>query len=323
MINSPRSKLLDTPVLLLIFNRPETTFEVFDAIREARPKALFISADGPRKDRVDDLVKCDAARSIVNKVDWDCDLKVHFQDQNLGCGRGPANGIAWFFQHVEEGIILEDDCLPAPGLFPFCSELLKRFRHDNRVMEIGATNFIDDICRNDEYSYYFSNHSRTWGWATWRRAWQLYDYTISAYQDEAIKSFLKRCFNSSLEYAHFKRIFDETFEKNDQISWWDYQWEFARRINLGLSIVSKTNLIRNIGLGSHATHTLNANGIGAGLKWGEMRFPLKHPVFISANKVRDDYYFRRTFTTLKSRIKANLITVYDMVVKPMSFKSDG
>ncbi|MBA4056200.1 MAG: nucleotide-diphospho-sugar transferase, partial [Marivirga sp.] len=170
-INPEEIQGLETPVLLLIFNRPDTTRRVFEAIRKARPKRLFVAADGPRQHKPEDADRCAKARKIATDVDWECEVKTFFRDTNVGCGRGPSGGISWFFEHVDEGIILEDDCLPSPLFFRFCAELLERYRDDKRVMEIGGNTFMDEANRDKEYSYYFSSHNNIWGWATWKRAW--------------------------------------------------------------------------------------------------------------------------------------------------------
>lgn len=293
---------LKTPVLLLVFNRPDCTLRLFDAIRKARPKQLFVAADGPRP-KTNDEEKCAATRRIISRVDWNCDVKMLFSERNQGCGKGPARGITWFFDHVDEGIILEDDCLPAPAFFTFCEVLLDRFRDDTRIMEIGGANLIAPECKSDAHSYYFSEHNHTWGWATWKRAWDQYDYHISSASDPSVWEYVANSFNSELERDYFMKIFSKTYYDNDAVTWWDYQWEFARRINGGLSVVSRNNLIVNIGLGSHGTHTLDPGGIGHGLQWEELPFPLIHPDFVMANKERDKRYFEQTFTTFSYRMK--------------------
>lgn len=314
---------LNTPVLLLIFNRPQCTFRVFEEIRRARPRQLFVAADGPRPGRNEESA-CAAARSVISRIDWDCDVKTLFSKENQGCGKGPVAGITWFFDHVEQGIVLEDDCLPAPAFFHFCEGLLDRFRTDTRVMEIGGANLIGSACSSDESSYYFSEHNHTWGWATWRRAWKFYDYKISCIAEPEVQRYLSSIFNSELERDYFLKIFVHTFHHNDDVTWWDYQWEFARRINGGLSIVSRSNLIVNIGLGQHGTHTLDPHGIGSGLRWGNLSFPLAHPGFVMPNRERDARYFERIFTTLPSRMKFHLKRMlYDPLFSEEFLKRNG
>src|SRR4051812_29566436 len=182
MLSSAPTTKLHTPVLFVIFNRPETTRQVFEAIRTAKPSRLYIAADGPRKNKPGEDQKCQEAREIVKAVDWDCEVKTLFSKENLNCGRGPATAFTWFFEHEEEGIILEDDCLPTQSFFRFCQELLERYRYDYRVMHIGGNNFLNGWQRDQDYSYYFSLSGHIWGWATWRRAWQMFDYKLSLYE---------------------------------------------------------------------------------------------------------------------------------------------
>ena len=168
---------LTKPVVLIIFNRPKLTEVVFQAIREAKPPKLFLVADGPRPNRPDDIPRCAAARKVVEKVDWDCEVLRNYADENMGCGCRPASGITWVFSQVEEAIILEDDCVPSPSFFPFCQELLDRYRTDERVMHIGGMNWQSGH-RRSPFSYFFSKYPQCWGWATWRRAWAHYDFTM-------------------------------------------------------------------------------------------------------------------------------------------------
>lgn len=296
----------DVPVLFMIFNRPETTRRVFAAIKKERPKKLFIAADGPRANKLGEAEKCEEVRKIATAVDWDCEVKTLFRNENLGCGRAPAGAITWFFEHVEEGIILEDDCLPSHDFFLFCAELLEKFRHDQRVMEIGGNNLLNGDYKQDGYSYYFSNHNMIWGWATWRRAWQMYDFEMKLYNKIRDTQYLESCFRSEYELNYFKWIFDKTIGAIQNVTWWDYQWEFVRRVNNGLTIVPQKNIVLNIGLGSDATHTLDPNGTGHNLSLQGLNFPLKHPEFVMADIVRDNIFFRNTFTTGVSRIKTSL-----------------
>ncbi|OUC08639.1 hemolytic protein HlpA-like protein, partial [Litorilinea aerophila] len=168
---------MQTPVIFLIFNRPDTTAQVFAEIAKARPRRLLVVADGPRPHRPDDVEKCSATRAVIERVDWPCEVSCDFAEENLGGRRRISSGLTWAFSQVEAAIVLEDDCLPHPTFFPFCEELLNRYCHDERIMAITGDNFQFGRSRT-KYSYYFSRYFHSWGWATWRRAWQHYDDTL-------------------------------------------------------------------------------------------------------------------------------------------------
>ncbi len=167
-----------SPVLFLVFNRPDSTRKVFDAIRSARPPKLYITADGPRPDRPAEAKLCSEVRAIASAVDWPCEVKTLFRESNLGCKAGVSSGITWFFSHEDEGIILEDDVLPVPTFFNFCDEMLERYRDDARVSMISGCNLISNHF-SPKQSYFFSRYNLIWGWATWRRAWQHYDVAMT------------------------------------------------------------------------------------------------------------------------------------------------
>ena len=165
---------METAVLFLIFNRPENTDKVFKKIKNVKPKKLYIAADGPRENNINDKVNCLKAREVINKIDWNGEVKTLFRDKNLGCKLAVSSAIDWFFENEEMGIILEDDCLPDPSFFYFCQELLQKYKDDKRVMMISGFNYLLNSLEIRE-SYFFSNYYPIWGWATWRRAWKLYD----------------------------------------------------------------------------------------------------------------------------------------------------
>lgn len=285
------SETLRTPVLLVIFNRPDTTKMVFDAIRQARPPRLYIAADGPRPGVEDDITKCAEARKIVSDIDWNCEVKTLFRDTNLNCGLGPSSAFTWFFEQEEEGIILEDDCLPSSSFFLFCQELLERYRHDTRIMHIGGNNFLNGWQHDPDYSYYFSRSGHIWGWATWRRAWKLYDFEITLYEKIRRKGYFNTFFLSPLEKFYRLKKFDLTVAKRGRLDWWDYQWDFARYIHSGLAIVPQQNLVKNLGFGTDATHTINGRSSTANLEALEIALPLQHPPFVIRDVLSDKKYF--------------------------------
>lgn len=307
---------LQTPILFLVFNRPSTTKIVFEAIRQTRPSKLYIVADGPRYDKPGELDKCEEVRTIVKNIDWECDLKTLFREENYGCGKGVSNGITWFFDNEPEGIILEDDCLPHPTFFQYCSQLLEKYRDDTRVMEISGNNIRPADYSADEYSFSFSNFNGIWGWASWRRAWNLYDYKMKEYKHVQRMKVLR--FNTIFERDYFNYVFERTF-LFPHITW-DYQWEFAKRINSGLTIVPRKNLVINIGFGEGATHTTTVTAPGSNLKSHAMDFPLVHPPVMMADVKGDSLAFKLYMTSLKSRFKSYLKSWMPEVVRKKLFK---
>lgn len=239
---------LKTPVALIIFNRPDNTAKVFEAIRRARPEKLLVAADGPRADRPEDAEKCAAARAIIDSVDWPCEVYKKYSDVNLGCKMGPANGIDWVFEQVEEAIILEDDCVPHQDFFRFCESMLEYYRHDTRVMMVSGTNYLQNLPAMTE-SYFFSNYYPIWGWATWRRAWKLFDVDIDAWEGFQEKKQLYWLFSHKEIAQYYESMFSLVRKGGD---FWDIQWWFACIFQHGLAIVPRGNLVSNIGeIGTH------------------------------------------------------------------------
>ena len=268
---------LKTPILLIIFNRPDTTQQVFNAIRQAQPRQLFVAADGPREDKDGEAEKCQRTREIVKQVDWDCEVRTLFQEKNLGCGLGPVTAINWFFENAEEGIILEDDCLPHPGFFVFCETLLDYYRDNEKIMHISGNNFQYGRKRGNA-SYYFSTYTHNWGWATWRRAWKHFDFYCTSAE-------------------HRKHV-------------WDKQWEISVRKQGGLAILPNVNLVSNIGFGPNAVHTTDAACWYANLPTESLVFPLVHSKTISCNKAADRYTSRTIFggPTIVRVIRRRIVT---------------
>jgi hypothetical protein len=280
-----------TPVAFIIFNRPDTTEKVFQAIRQAQPKKLLVIADGPRADRPGEAEKCAATRAIIDRVDWECEVLTNYSDVNLGCKLRVSSGIDWVFSEVEEAIILEDDCLPHHSFFEYCQELLERYRYDERVSAIGGNNFQDGQQRGTS-SYYFSNYNHIWGWASWRRAWKNYDHNLTNWPAFRDGKYLEAILDSSLEIEYWQNIFQE-FHSTGEPNTWDYAWTFTCWINRGLTVLPNVNLVSNIGFRSDATHTCGnsrfANMIAQDIG------KLQHPVFISRERNADMYTFDEVF----------------------------
>ncbi len=245
------NSLLQTPVLFLIFNRPDTTRRVFEEIRKARPVKLFVAADGPRADRPGESDLCMQTRAIIEQVDWKCELHTLFREHNLGCKEAVSSAIDWFFQNVEEGIVLEDDCLPDPSFFGFCQQLLQRYRDDERVMMITGTNFLFNKVTAKE-SYYFSRYFPVWGWASWQRAWSLYDINMTEWPKYKAGRYLEWLYPETGIAEYLTSSFQKTYE--GKIDTWDYQWCYTCIFNHGLCVSPVNNLVSNIGIsGTHFT----------------------------------------------------------------------
>lgn len=284
------AELFVTPILFLVFNRPDKTCRVFERIREVKPAKLFIAADGPRLEKKGESELCTRTRTLIlNRIDWPCEVFTLFQEENLGCKLAVSLGISWFFEQVEEGIILEDDCLPSLSFFQFCADLLEKYRDNEWVMMISGDNFQPR--KRGEASYYFSRYTHIWGWATWRRAWQKYDLLMKRWPVLREKQRFSEFLPSTI-YKKAERMFDGAYE--GQITTWDTQWLFTCWAHSGLSVIPNINLVSNID--ADGTH-MKAYDPHINLPAGEMLFPLKHPDDIKPDRDGDEYtqhyvYFR-------------------------------
>lgn len=298
---------LRTPVLLIIFNRPDTTRRVFAEIAKARPATLLVAADGPREGHPEDVHRCAAARAIVERVDWDCDVRKYYSDINLGCGRGPAAAMTWGFSEVEEAIILEDDCLPHPTFFRLCGELLQRYREDERVMHIcgnslqwfsdGAADELDRARNPGQFSYWFSFYNVCGGgWATWRRAWQHFDLEVRLWPELSSTSWILDIVGDHRAVGHWHHAFDKAYRERGGVDNWDYQWTFACWSRHGLSIVPDTTLVSNLGFREDATHLRSMNHRHANLPTQEAVFPLRHPPVVMRDMEADRFIIRQVIS---------------------------
>ena len=280
---------LTTPVAFLIFNRPDLTQIVFEAIARVKPKKLFVVADGPRSPEEEE--KCNASRNIIKKVDWDCDVITNYSDKNLGCGRRITSGIEWVFSQVDEAIFLEDDCLPVDSFFKYCQELLEYYRHDERIMTINGSNFQSGRKRTD-YSYHFTRYNSSWGWASWRRAWEHYDYEMKYWPASKQNGMIKRLCEDPYEQRFWINLFDSMYEKPGKIDTWDHQWNYACWTQNGLATEPRMNLVSNIGLGHQdATHTTGHNPMLKHMSKSQEMREIKHPPFVVRHSVADTYIF--------------------------------
>lgn len=306
---------LKTSVLFLVFNRLDTTKEVFEAIRKAKPPALYIASDGARTHKEGEFEIVENVRKyILKNIDWDCKVETLFREQNLGCKYAVSSAISWFFENEEQGIIIEDDCLPKQSFFWFCEEMLNQFKHDSRIMMITGTNYLIDIRNEVRKEYIFSRHFSIWGWATWRRSWSTYDVELDSCID-----FLKK--ENDFSYLslskHEKYFYDVLIQHimNKNIDTWDFQWVFNCIYNYGLCVTPSVNLISNLGInGAHANGRTENN------------FLITHDIHIDKltrtkwvipNMFHDKNVSARNFKrSLMSRIKGKIRKIFNLVLNP-------
>ena len=282
----------ETPILLITFNRLSTTKKVFERIKEQKPKYLFIASDGPRLDKPDDIQKISEVKSYISdQIDWDCEVKTLFRETNLGCGLAVSGAITWFFEYVEQGIILEDDCVPYPDFFSFCEETLAYYKADDRIWEISGTNLQGGLQRG-EGAYYFSNYGGIWGWATWARAWNNYDFKMNNYDLFIKEKRIAQIFKDREQ----QKFWINTLNKAKDIDTWDYQWLMTIWSNKGLSIIPNVNLIENIGFDSIGTHTKNEPSWYKPLSMGDGKLgKILHPYKVEVNTEADDFFYYKCF----------------------------
>jgi len=302
-------------VLFVIFNRPDTTGRVFEQIRAARPARLYVAADAPRPGNAADNSLCMQTRAIIDNIDWDCELKTLFNEKNKGCKNSVSAAITWFFDNEEEGIILEDDCLPSNSFFKFCDTLLAKYRDDTRIRHITGCN-LQLGKKWGDFSYYFSNRTHVWGWASWRRVWNEYDLHLGKYHEPEIRERLQNIYQDPLVVESWLNIFKDV--KAGRVNSWGYPLDFINFFNNGLVIIPNENLVSNIGFGNGATNTL-AESVYANLPVAEID-EITDPVFILPEKRADLAIINRDFNiderrrkqkALKHRLKRWLVSSFD------------
>lgn len=282
----------DVPVLLITFNRPDTTARVLAQLKKAGVRRLFVAGDAPREDRPQDEAKVGSVRSLVEAIDWPCEVVTHYQQENQGCSVGPFLAMDWFFAQVTEGIVLEDDCLPHQDFFGYCAEMLQKYRDDPRVMTVCGER--SPLRRDLDFrgvSYGFSRFSLTWGWATWRRAWRTFDLQLKTWPLVRSAGWLKGIYREEDVYNGLYDAFENVYTGRHH-SVWDYQWTYNGLFHSGLSVIPSRNLISNIGFGAESTHTGDPNSPRANVPV-EAILPLVHPHLVHPwNELDHDILYR-------------------------------
>jgi hypothetical protein len=270
--------MLDVPVLLIVYRRPDLTARVLDAIAAARPRRLFVAADGAASDG--ERAACAAARAAATRVTWPCEVYTDFPSANLGCSTRVTSALDWMFEHADRGIVLEDDCVAAPDFFSLCETLLERYHDDTRVVHISGETYHEG--NEIDASYYFSKYALTWGWATWKRAWARCDRELATWPALRDRPESAALFDTEDERRYWTATFQRCHEQ--RITDWDYAWWYSC-MTQGLSIHPAVNLVSNIGSGAAAHHT--QDGAGCDRPVGALAPPLRHPAWVLRNRAAD------------------------------------
>ena len=273
-----------TPILLNVFNRPEETRRVLEVLAQERVPILYVHCDGAREGRKDDEENVATVKQLIKeRIAWPCEVHTMYEEMNYGCGMGPYRAMTWFFENVEEGIIIEDDCVPHPDFFMYCQELLERYR-DNE--EIGIIGGFQSVPFKSHYSYRFSAYASIWGWATWCRFWKEYDFGFQCTEEEFT--------NAVMPYVKSKQVVDYWLPilrrcnaDGESKTYWDYQLHLQMLCKHKMHISPKVNLISNIGFGENATHTFDAKSKYANIQ-SHAILPLVHPEEISIYHRKDN-----------------------------------
>lgn len=295
-------------ILFLIFNRLDTTQRVFEEIKKAKPPRLYLASDGAREDKGGEKEIVQKTRDfILNNINWDCEVKTLFRDKNLGCGKAVSSAISWFFENEEDGIILEDDCLPHSSFFNFCEELLDYYKDNKKIWHISGDQFVPNF--DNGASYYFAKNMHCWGWASWRDRWIQYEFDLNDYGENNVNKFSE---NRNVQ-KYWIEIVNSL--KKDEIDTWDYQWMFCIVKNDGLCVNPSKNLVSNIGFREDGTHTSDKDNPLANMPVYGID-EIIHPGEVKADQEAVDYIFKDHFgidMTIKKEGLWNKLKINKMV----------
>lgn len=275
------------PVLILGFNRPHHLRRLIHHLRTIAPPVIYCAQDGPRENKPTDRELCAQVTAIWDEIDWKCEKHMLRRDKNAGCQLGVSSAISWFFSKEEAGIILEDDCIPDKSFFQFCSQLLTRYKQTPTIMHISGDNFCPNSLVPTESSYRFSHYPHCWGWATWRRAWEKFDVSLTSWPEKKKNGWLQQRFSSPIARFFWSRMFDGVYNK--KIDSWAIAWVFSCWNENGIAVLPNKNLVRNIGFDMASTHTPDPHSPLANRTAYTLSFPLQHPGTIQVNSRCDGY----------------------------------
>lgn len=279
--------MYDIPILLVVFNRLETSIKTFNKIKEIQPKKIYIASDGPRDFVINEKnIVNNVRQTILNQIDWECEIKTLFHEKNLGCSLGVYNAISWLFENEEYGIILEDDCVVSNSFFYYMEYLLKKYRYDTRIGMIAGHNQLGIY--NTSSSYIFSKYKACWGWATWKRAWKNMDYYMKWRASKNIDNVILNMGYKGKDFKYWTyrlKLIDKKI-----VSAWDWQWYFSLSLNNQLCIFPPKNLVSNIGFDKDATHT---SVFGKTIDSYEIEMPIENNEYIIPNYDFDKQFYKK------------------------------
>ncbi|MBN8676875.1 MAG: hypothetical protein J0M29_01540 [Chitinophagales bacterium] len=291
-------QVFDTPVLLLLFNRPAHTQVVLERLRGIQPSRVFVHCDGARAHKPGEAVQVAEVREAVAGIDWPCDIQTLYREENAGLREGVYGALNWFFSEVEFGIVIEDDCVPDPSFFAFCATLLNQYAQEEQVMHIGGSNLGAHLTQGMDESYFFSKFTFVWGWASWRRAWQKMSLNLDHFDQFIAQNGIEDLSSNIMVQAYFLEKLRTTKARENNS--WAYAWSYSILKNKGVSIVPRQNLVQNTGIGTDdATHTVSDDP-RARLKASAMSFPLVHPPSLQRPPGLDTKLF---YAAQKSKIR--------------------
>lgn len=280
---------MQTPVLLLAFNRPEATRAVLRRLTDAGVRRLYVHCDAARPTRPGEVEKVSEVRALIDALPADIDVRRLYREQNIGLRDGIFGALNWVFDQEETAIILEDDCVPDLSFFPYCTELLTRYADSEQVMHIAGSNLAEQHTGHQLSSYLFSRFALVWGWATWRRAWAKMDIDMTDLADFERNGQITALIDNTMAQTYMMSKFNAT--KRRENNSWAYAWSYSVLKNKGVCIVPKVNLIHNVGIGTaEATHTTKVNPITQ-RQAQSLHFPLQHPAHIQPEPAIEQQIF--------------------------------
>ena len=308
---------MNTALLLLLFNRPETTHKLFQKLKIFKPKKIYINIDGPREKNLNDKKLCTEVEKITNDISWDCKVFKKINEKNKGCRSSVSEAINWFFQYENSGIILEDDCIPSSKFFEFCERMLKKFENNNQIKVVSGSNFHDNK-KFGEGDYYFSKYAHCWGWATWKRAWLEYDDKMENWKEFKKSKNWEELHINFYERKYWTKIFDKVIKR--KIDSWAYVWLYSVWYKNGITITPNFNMINNIGFGPDATHTFKSKNISIRQEILENSDIIKDPREIYVNRNADEIIFETHFNGKFNFWPWRIIYILKILIKdPITF----